>query len=107
MFAHVHIAIGIQIICILIGRLFGDRSVVGAWIGCFAASAVCVMREVTQREYQWIELYGHGRRANMPDLAGLRVWEWNRHSIEETVVAIIASTLLALAISWASGRRSR
>jgi hypothetical protein len=64
------------------------------------------MREITQREYQWIELYGRGRRANMPDLAGLRVWEWNRRSIEGTVVAIIASTLPALAISWGSGERS-
>jgi hypothetical protein len=99
MFAHVPIAIGVQLACWAIGRCFGVPAKAGLWIGCFAGSAVCVMREITQREYQWIEAYGHGLRANMPGYAGLMVWEWNRHSIEETVVAIAASVIVAAAVS--------
>lgn len=96
MFAHVPIAIGVQIICWLIGRGFGSSTHASLWIGAFAGSAVCVMREITQREYQWIEAFGHGRRANMPGYAGLDVWAWNRHSLEETAVAIFAVVILAL-----------
>jgi len=47
------------------------------------------MREVTQREYQWIEQFGSGRRANMPGYEGLKVWEWNSYSLSETAVASI------------------
>jgi hypothetical protein len=48
------------------------------------------MREITQRAYQWIEKFGGGHRANMPGYAGIEVWQWNAHSISETVVAIVA-----------------
>ena len=81
MFAHVPIAIGIQVACWLIGRLLGAPTRASVWIGCFAGSAVCIMREVTQREYQWIEQFGGGRRATMPGYAGVEFWEWNSHSI--------------------------
>jgi hypothetical protein len=94
-FAHVPISIGIQIACWLIGRGFGVPRRAGLWIGAFAGSAVCIMREITQREYQWIEAFGHGLRANMPGYVGLEVWEWNRHSLEETAMAIAAAVLVA------------
>ena len=99
MFAHLPIAIGVQLACWAIGRRFEVPAKASLWIGCFAASAVCVMREITQREYQWIEAYGHGLRANMPGYEGLKVWEWNRHSIEETVVAITGAVVVAAVAS--------
>ena len=99
MFIHVPVALGVQLICWAIGRGLGASHRAGAWIGCFAGGAVCVMREITQREYQWIEAKGGGLRANMPSLAGLRVWEWNAHSIEETVVAVAASVAVAVMVS--------
>lgn len=104
MFAHVPVAVGIQLVCWAIGHRLGAPTRASLWIGCFAASAVCIMREITQREYQWIEAFGHGRRANMPGYAGLEVWQWNAHSLSETGVAIAASIALA-AIVTARGRR--
>jgi hypothetical protein len=46
------------------------------WSGAVAASAYFLGREVAQAEYRWIEVYGHGLRANMPWWApmDLRVW---------------------------------
>ena len=57
------------------------------------------MREITQREYQWIEQFGGGHRANMPGYAGLKVWEWNSHSLSETAVAILASLVVAAVVT--------
>ena len=102
MLAHVPWAIGIQLVGWAIGYALGVRARAAIWLGWFAAAVLCVTREVTQREYQWIEAYGHGLRRNMPDLAGFRVWEWNAHSISETVAAIGAATLLALIVTWKS-----
>jgi hypothetical protein len=99
MFAHIPVALGIQLICWAIGYALGASNKASIWIGCFAASAVCIMREITQREYQWIEKFGGGRRANMPDLAGLEVWQWNAHSLSETAVAIVASLIAAMVVS--------
>ena len=100
MFAHVPIAVGIQLACWLIGHILGAPAKASIWVGCFAAAAVCIMREMTQREYQWIQQFGGGHRANMPGYAGLKVWEWNSHSISETVVAILASLLVAAVVTW-------
>src|SRR5262245_50727664 len=99
MFAHVPVAIGIQLLCWAIGHWLGAPRHASIWIGCFAGTGVCVMREITQREYQWIEAYGHGLRRNMPGYAGLEVWEWNAHSIAETVTAIAAALLVAALVS--------
>lgn len=100
MFIHIPIALGIQCMCWLIGHILGAPTRASVWIGCFAGSAVCVMREITQREYQWIEAFGHGLRANMPGYVGMKFWEWNTHSIMETVVAIGASVVLAAICTW-------
>lgn len=99
MFAHVPVAIGIQLACWALGRWLGASSRVALWLGCFAGAAVCVMREITQREYQWIERFGGGHRANMPGYAGLQVWDWNAHALAETAVAIAASAVLALGLT--------
>jgi hypothetical protein len=99
MFAHVPVSIGIQLACWALGRALGAPTRASVWIGCFAGAAVCIMREITQREYQWIEAFGHGKRANMPGYAGLEVWQWNVHSISETITAIAASILLAAIVT--------
>lgn len=87
-------------VCWAIGARLGAPARASIWIGCFAGAAVCIMREITQREYQWIERSGGGHRANMPGYAGLEVWQWNRHSISETFVAIAASLILAAIVTW-------
>jgi hypothetical protein len=96
MFAHVHIAVLIELATIALGHLIGVAIPQAAWLGCFAAVAVCLAREVTQHEYRWIEHKGGGFRANMPWYAGYRFWRWNRHSIEETIVAVAAATVLSV-----------
>jgi hypothetical protein len=97
MFAHVPLAIAIQLLCWALGRFLRMPSGPALWMGCFAASAACIVREITQHEYRWIEAFGHGLRANMPVLEGLKFWDWNRHSIEETIVAVGAAVLVAIA----------
>jgi hypothetical protein len=99
MFAHIPVALGVQLIGWLLGRALGASSRASIWLGCFAGAAVCIMREITQREYQWIEQYGGGLRRNMPFDAGLRFWEWSAHSISETVVAIACAMVLAMLVS--------
>lgn len=100
MFAHVPVSLGIQLVCWAIGRGLGAPTRASVWMGCFAGAAVCIMREITQREYQWIEQFGGGLRANMPGYAGLEVWQWNSHSLSETVVAITASVVVAAIVTW-------
>lgn len=95
MLAHLPLAFALQLATVLLARLLGVGYGPGAWLGAFCAVAVCVAREITQREYQWIEHFGAGRRANMPTFAGYRFWEWNRHSKRETV----AAALLVVAIA--------
>jgi hypothetical protein len=107
MFAHVPVALLIQFLCWAIGRRLRVPTRGGLWLGCFAGSAVCIMREITQHEYRWIEAYGHGLRRNMPVFEGLKFWDWNRHSIEETVAAILAVLVVALAADRFGGRRRR
>ena len=99
MLVHIPIAIGVQCACWLIGHLLGAPTKASIWIGCFAGSAVCVMREITQREYQWIEAFGHGLRRNMAGYEGMKFWEWNQHSILETVAAIGAAMLVAIIVT--------
>ncbi|HEY0269621.1 MAG TPA: hypothetical protein VGC10_01360 [Sphingomonas sp.] len=105
MLVHIPIAIAVQLICWAIGHALAAPRRASLWIGCWAGSAVCVMREVTQAEYRWIDAYGHGLRANMPPLAGWAVWQWNRHSIDETWVAILASAAFAAALTWRRDHR--
>jgi hypothetical protein len=105
MFVHVPIALGVQLVCWWIGHALGAPTRAAVWMGWFAGSSVCVMREITQREYQWIEALGQGRRRNMPWYEGLKFWEWNHHSVEETVVAIAVATVLAVIVSLLCARQ--
>jgi len=101
MFAHVPIAIGLLLFGWLIGTRLGAPRLASLWLGWFAGACACVMREITQHEYRWIEAYGGGKRAAMPPLEGLKVWDWNAHSQSETIVALVASALLAmLLLRW-------
>lgn len=95
MFAHLPIALILQLAMVLLARLLGVGYVPGSWLGAFCAVAVCVARKITQREYQWIEQFGGGLRYNMPVFAGYRFWEWNRHSKRETIAA--AALVIAIA----------
>ena len=98
MLAHVSLALAVQLTAFILGRAIGADEFSTVWLGCFAACAVCVEREITQHEYRWIERCGQGKRANLPMFAGLKFWEWNRHSKSETLVACAASLVISCAI---------
>lgn len=67
-FEHPLVALAIQL---LVRRLGGSW-----WLGAAIGSAYFLGREIAQAEYRWIELFGHGLRANMPwwGPLDLRVW---------------------------------
>ncbi|BBC71546.1 conserved hypothetical protein [Altererythrobacter sp. B11] len=67
-FEHMLLALAVQAAVGLLTRNW--------WAGAALASAYFIGREVAQAEYRWIELYGHGLRANMPWWGpfDLRVW---------------------------------
>ncbi len=67
-FAHMAAALALQIV---IGLWRRDW-----WLGAAIGSAYFFGREIAQAEYRWIELFGHGLRANMPWWGPLdaRVW---------------------------------
>jgi hypothetical protein len=96
MFAHVPIAIGLMVLGWGLGNRLGAPRLAALWLGWFAGACACVMREITQHEYRWIEAYGGGRRAAMPVLEGLNIWDWNAHSLLETIVALGVSAVLAV-----------
>ncbi len=98
MLTHFPIALGVMLASWLLGRALGVASVPAMWLGWFAGACACFMREVTQHEYRWIDAFGGGRRANMPPLEGLKIWEWNSHSLIETAGALGLAALVALAI---------
>jgi hypothetical protein len=69
MMVHVFLAVLIQLPVALLFR---------SWLaGAAVATAWSVSREITQAEYRWIELYGHGLRENMPwwGAFDIRVWQ--------------------------------
>lgn len=99
MLVHLPIALLVMLTGWLLGRRLGVASAPAIWLGWFAGAAVCIMREITQHEYRWIETTGQGLRARMPALEGLKFWEWNSHSLLETAGALGLSALLALAMA--------
>ncbi|BAK65557.1 hypothetical protein SLG_08820 [Sphingobium sp. SYK-6] len=101
MLAHIPLVLFVQFAAWLFGKVVGIPEAAALWLGCFAACAVCIVREVTQREYQWIEASDEGKRRNMPVLVGLKVWEWNRHARYETAVACTVAFLVALLVTAA------
>jgi len=99
MLPHFPIALLVMIASWHFGRWLGAANMPAIWGGWFAGACACIMREVTQQEYRWIERVGQGRRAHMPALEGLKFWDWNAHSLLETLGALGLSALVALAIA--------
>jgi hypothetical protein len=96
MLAHLLIALLLQLAVVLLLRNW--------WAGAFAAASWAISREITQAEYRWIELFGAGRRANMPWWGGfdLSVWQrpdpwldWLLPCLVVTAVALAARMLTA------------
>jgi hypothetical protein len=99
MLVHAPLALAIMLAGWLFGRRLGVASAPAIWLGWFAGAIACIMREITQHEYRWIARFGHWERVNMPALEGLKFWDWNSHSLIETMGALGLSALVALAIA--------
>lgn len=91
--SHVIIAIAIQ--C-LAHAFAGDW-----WASAAIASAFYIGRELTQAEYRWIEMFGQGRRVNMPWWGQFdpRVWrkpdawaDWIAPVVAVLFIATLASS---------------
>ena len=83
--SHALIAVAIQV---LVGFLTGNW-----WLGAALACCWWTAREHTQAEYRWIEKYGQGKRANMPEWAGFDYKVWNVSSLLDFVSPVIACTV--------------
>lgn len=97
-FAHALAAVALQL---LIRRCGGSW-----WLGAGIASAYFIGREIAQAEYRWIELFGHGRRANMPwwGPLDLRVWPKLDQWID-WIGPLVATCAVALIMQlWQRGR---
>lgn len=79
-FMHAAISLVIQA---LVGLLTGNW-----WLGGMLACTWFVAREHTQAEYRWIEKYGQGKRANMPDWAGFDYRVWNVPSLLDFIAPV-------------------
>jgi len=62
-------------------------------IGGLLACTWWIAREHTQAEYRWIEKYGQGKRANMPEWAGFDYGVWNIPSLLDFIAPVIACTV--------------
>ena len=64
-------------VCAVIAQILVGLST-GNWAyGAIAGCTFFIAREHTQAEYRWIEMFGHGKRMNMPWWGGFdpRVWD--------------------------------
>lgn len=79
---HAAVSVAIQI---AVGFASGD------WLsGGIAACIWFIAREHTQAEYRWIEKFGNGLRANMPQWGGFDYRVWNAASALDFIAPIIA-----------------
>ena len=85
-FMHAAISLVIQA---LVGLLTGTW-----WLGGLVACTWWVAREHTQAEYRWIEKYGQGKRANMPDWAGFDYRVWNVPSLLDFIAPVVACSIV-------------
>lgn len=77
----------------------------GRWlVGGLAAAAFFLGREHAQAEYRWIEIFGAGRRANLPVWGGLDPEAWTAQSVFDVLLPIFA---VCICYAAASGLRSR
>lgn len=98
MLEHVALAVGIELLVLLLVRSWGA--------GAAAATAWSICREITQAEYRWIEQFGDGLRANMPWWGGLdlRVWQYVDPWLD-WIVPSAAAIALALVASRSERKR--
>ena len=67
----------------------------GRWlIGGLLAAAFFLGREIAQAEYRWIQLFGHGKRANMPVWGGLDSSAWTLKSTLDAGLPALAILLV-------------
>ena len=85
-FMHAAISLVIQA---LVGLLTGNW-----WLGGLLACTWWIAREHTQAEYRWIEKYGQGKRANMPDWAGFDYRVWNVPSLLDFIAPVVACSIV-------------
>ena len=77
------------IIQALVGLLTGNW-----WLGGLLACTWWIAREHTQAEYRWIEKYGQGKRANMPEWAGFDYRVWNVSSLLDFIAPVVACSIV-------------
>jgi hypothetical protein len=96
MIGHILLALLLQLGTWIVWRSWGA--------GAAVASAWAISREITQAEYRWIELFGHGLRADMPwwGRFDVRVWQhadpwldWIVPSAVTVAIALVAAVLRA------------
>ena len=79
---HAAVSVALQV---AVGLASGD------WLsGGIAACIWFIAREHTQAEYRWIEKFGKGLRANMPQWGGFDYRVWNTASALDFIVPVIA-----------------
>ncbi|EOK0633339.1 TPA: hypothetical protein ACH9JM_004450 [Escherichia coli] len=57
-----------------------------------------IAREHTQAEYRWIEMFGHGKRMNMPWWGGFDPRAWDVASLMDFAVPVVACLLVWLLV---------
>ena len=90
-FLHALCAVAAQV---LIG-LFTGNWAYGAIAGC----TFFIAREHTQAEYRWIEMFGHGKRMNMPWWGGFDSRAWDVASLMDFAVPVVACLLVWLLVN--------
>ena len=67
-----------------------------AWVIWTLAAWAMIYREVTQEEYRDIEHKRGGLRSGMGWAGeGLEVWDWNKHSILQSITALTVGAIAA------------
>ncbi|MFM1649102.1 hypothetical protein ACJ5N2_14600 [Aeromonas salmonicida] len=75
---------------------------VGMWgIGAALGCLWFIAREHTQAEYRWIELFGHGKRANMPWWGGFDWRVWDVASLLDWLVPVV----VCITVYWVAKYR--
>lgn len=86
---HALIAVAAQA---LVGLLTGNW-----WLGGLMACVWWIAREHTQAEYRWIDRFGGGLRANMPQWGGFDLRVWSAASVLDWLVPALACTAILFA----------
>lgn len=73
----------------LVGLLTGNW-----WLGGALACTWWIAREHTQAEYRWIEQFGQGQRAAMPQWGGFDLRIWNVGSVLDWLVPVLCCCLV-------------